>query len=188
SGMNAYGDDRGEEVLDEYSSHGGGFLTDVVEQWEAATAPAAESGARVCHIRTSAALHRSGGPLRPMLVPFRLGLGGRVGSGRQYFSVLSRQDWVRAVEFLALNDDTSGPYNFAGPDAPTNAEFTAALASRLGRPALVRAPAFAVRAVAGDLAGLLLGSLRVRPRRLLEAGFEFGQPDLGSMLDEALSR
>lgn len=188
SGVNAYGDDRGDEALHEESRRGTGFLADVVEEWEAATEVASDAGARVCQIRTSAALHSSGGPLKPMLIPFRLGLGGRIGSGQQYFSALSRRDWLRAVEFLAVHEHAEGPYNLAAPDPPTNAEFTTALAAAVGRPAFMRAPIPLLRAVAGELASLLVGSLRVQPRRLLEAGFEFEHPDLESMLEHALRR
>lgn len=186
SGINAYGDDRGAEILEESATRGNGFLSEVIHAWEEATAVASDAGARVCHLRTSAALHHCGGALRPMAVPFRLGLGGPVGSGAQYFSVISRADWVRAVEFLASHEDTHGAYNLAAPTAPTNAQFTHALASELRRPALLRAPAPVVRAAAGDLASLLLGSLRVRPARLLEAGFEFAHPDLESVIAAAL--
>lgn len=186
SGQNAYGSDRGAEELDESSSHGSGTLADVVEEWEAATFEAAEAGARVCHLRTSVVLDRSGGSLKLIALPFRLGVGGRIGSGQQYFSVISRNDWIRSVEFLATDEHASGAYNLTAPQTPTNAEFSKALASHLHRPSAIPVPSFAVKLALGELAGELLGSLRVSPTRLLEAGFEFEQPDLDSMLDEAL--
>ena len=190
SGMAAYGQDRGEEILTEESgaadtSSHAGYLQEVVQAWESATAPAADAGARVCHVRTSVVLHRDGGALKLMSLPFKVGLGARLGTGRQYFSTISRTDWIRGVEFLATDQQTSGPYNFVAPDVTTNAEFTQILARQLHRPALLAVPAPVIRLALGDLAGQLLGSMRVEPRRLLEAGFQFRHPDTSSVVAAA---
>ena len=187
SGMSAYGSNRGTEALTEASSRGDGFLPDVVRQWEAATAPASDAGSRVCFIRTSLVLDKNGGTLKTMLPIFRLGLGAKLSTGAQYFSVISRNDWIRGVQFLVENDTASGPYNFANPNPSTNAEFTDQLGDALSRPAVLRVPGFAIKAAIGQLSQELLGSLRVVPERLLEAGFTFEQPDLESTIAAALS-
>lgn len=186
SGMNAYGNERGPEVLTETSRSGSGFLCSVVRQWENEAAVAAESGARVCFLRTCTVLDRSGGALRPMLPVFRLGLGARLGSGTQYFPCIALRDWVRAVGWLASAPGAAGAYNLGVPSPPTNAEFTRALARRVHRPALFSVPAVAMRLGLRDLAEPLLGSLRVHPARLVDAGFEFEHPDVDAALDSAL--
>lgn len=186
SGISLYGDDRGSEWLDESSGAGDGFLADVVGAWEAAADPAREAGARVVHLRTGVPLGRAGGALRPMLLPFRLGIAGRIGSGRQYFSVMSLPDWVAATLFLIERPDSHGAYNLVGLHPPTNAEFTQALAAHLHRPAVLWAPAPAMRLVVGRLATLVLGSLRARPTRLVEAGFEHRHRDVDSVVAAAL--
>lgn len=186
SGMSAYGADRGDEVLTEASSAGTGFLADVVKSWEAATQAAADAGGRVCLLRTTLAVDRDGGLLKPQLPAFRLGLGARLGSGRQHMSLISRPDWVRAVTFLAERDDLSGPFNLGIPGDATNAEFTDAVAAAFGRKARLAAPALALKLGAGPVAGDLLGSLRVKPQALLDAGFAFDHPDLASVVDAAL--
>lgn len=187
SGMSAYGADRGEEVLTETSALGTGFLADVVHAWEAATQAAIDAGARVCILRTTLAVHRSGGLLKPQLPAFRLGLGARLGTGRQHMSLISRADWVRAVGFLAARDDLSGPFNLGIPGDATNAEFTDAVAAAVGRKARFAAPAAALRLGAAPVADDLLGSLRVKPQALLDAGFAFEHPDLSSVVDSALN-
>lgn len=186
SGMSAYGSDRGDEALTESSATGEGFLADVVRQWEAATAPAAEAGARVCFIRTSLVLDSNGGTLKTLLPIYKLGLGGKLSTGSQYFSVISRNDWVRGVVFLVENDHTSGPYNFANPLPTTNAEFNDQLGDAINRPAVMRVPGFAMKIALGRLSHELLGSLRIVPERLLDAGFTFEQPDLESTITAAL--
>jgi len=158
----------------------------VVHAWEAATQPAADAGARVCLLRTTLAVHRSGGLLKPQLPAFKLGLGAKLGSGAQFMSLISRTDWVRAVSFLAGRDDRSGPFNLAIPADVTNAEFSDALAAAVGRKRLLAAPSVALRLAARPVADDLLGSLRVKPQALLDAGFTFEHPDLASVLDDAL--
>jgi uncharacterized protein (TIGR01777 family) len=187
SGMSYYGSDRGKEVLTESSDAGtGSVLCEVVHRWENATSAASEAGARVCRIRTTAAMHRSGSLLGTALPVFRLGLGARIGSGKQYMSMLSRTDWIRAATFLIEHDDLSGPFNLGMPNPVTNAEFTDALGKALHRPTRLVAPAPVLRLAAGSLADDLLGSLRVVPAALLEAGFTFEHPDIDSMLQAAI--
>lgn len=186
SGMSAYGSDRGAEVLTEQSPAGTGFLPDVVHQWEAATTPAAEAGARVCHVRTSLVLDKSGGTLKAMLPIFKLGLGGKLASGNQYFSVISRNDWIRGVAFLLDTPTAAGAFNFANPNPETNAAFTKQLGKSLGRPTFMRAPGWAIKTALGSLSNELLGSLRVVPQHLEAEGFTFDQPDLSSTIAVAL--
>jgi uncharacterized protein (TIGR01777 family) len=167
-----YGSDRGDTVLDERTAPAeGGFLHRVVQDWETATAAAEDAGARVCRLRTGVVIDRRGGPL-PLMVPvFRLGLGGPLGSGRQYFSVVSLADWVGAVLFLGEHESASGAYNLTAPEPPTNAEFTAALGRAVHRPTRLRVPGALLNRTLGEASGEMLGSLRVVPTRLQEAGF-----------------
>jgi uncharacterized protein (TIGR01777 family) len=186
SGMSWYGTDRGDEVLTEASSAGSGFLAEVSQAWEAAAAPAVDAGARTCFVRTSLVLDKDGGVLKLMLPAWKLGGGARLGSGRQYMSLISRHDWVRGVEFLLEHDDASGPFNFASPAAVTNAEFTDALGDAVHRPTFLAVPGFAIRAVLGGISDDLLGSLQVSPAALTAAGFTFADPDLRATLESAL--
>lgn len=187
SGVAAYGEGRGDELLTEDSALGSGFLAEVVRQWEAETQPAQDAGVRVCRLRTSVVLDRSGGALRPMLVPFRLGGGARFGNGEQYFSVISLRDWVSATLHLLADSGSSGAVNLALPDPPTNREFTEALARQLHRPALLAVPATALKLALGGLSNELLGSLRVIPQRLMTRGFSFADPDVASALATAMA-
>jgi uncharacterized protein (TIGR01777 family) len=186
SGMAFHGDDRGAEPLDESSSAGPGFLAGVVRAWEAAADPARAAGARVVHLRTGVVLDRRGGALKLMLPIFRLGLGGRLGSGRQFFSVISLRDWVSAVQFLLEEPDCSGPFNLVGLEAPTNADFTRVLAAQLNRPGRLWVPEKPMRLALGGLANELLGSLRMSPTRLVEAGFEHQDRDVDAVVATAL--
>lgn len=187
SAMGIYGADRGDERLTESASRGDGFLADLCVAWEGATAPAEQAGQRVVHLRTGLPLDDEGGLLGPMLLPFKLGLGPRLGKGRQRMSVMSRRDWVRAVAFLLERDDVRGPVNLSLPEAPTNAEFTRALGQALGRPTVLVAPAPILRTALGALSDDLLGSLRMVPQVLLDAGFVFEDPDLPTALRSALA-
>lgn len=187
SGMSWYGTDRGAEPLTEASTPGSGFLAEVSQQWEAAAAPAVEAGARTCFVRTSLVLSKDGGVLALMLPAWKLGGGATLGTGRQYMSLISVHDWVRGVEFLLEDDDASGPFNFAMPDAVTNRDYTKALGKAVHRPAVLRVPGFAVKGVLGGISDDLLGSLRVEPAALTAAGFTFADPDLESTLGSALS-
>lgn len=187
NGIAGYGD-RGDEVLTEDSSTPADTtLARITREWQEATAPASDAGARVVVMRTAIPLHRSGGALKPMLLLFRSGLGGPIGDGTQYFPTISLNDWVRAATHLATHDECRGVYNVVGPGTTTNAEFTRQLAGRVHRPALVRAPAWPMRKVLGELSNELLGSVRLEPARLTADGFEFEEPTLEDRLAAALS-
>lgn len=186
SGVGGYGKDRGNELLTEKSELGDGFLSDVVRLWEGAAEPARAAGARVVAMRTGLVMDADALAFQLMSLPFRLGIGGRLGSGKQYFPVISLHDWLRALRFIAEHDELSGPVNLALPNPATNTEFTRALASALHRPALVPVPSFVLRAVLGDFAWELIGSTRVEPSKLLAAGFAFDHPAVEAVIAEAL--
>ena len=187
SAIGYYGS-RGDEELVEESEAGIGFLAEVCQQWEAATQPAAMAGVRVAQMRTALVLSSEGGALARMLPAFRLGLGGRVGSGRQWWSWVTLADAVRAYVFALEEERVHGPLNLSAPGAVTNAEFTRALGRALHRPALLAVPAMLLRAAAGQMAEeMLLSSQRVRPKHLLEAGFEFEDPELAPALKKMLA-
>lgn len=186
SAMGFYGSDRGDEVLTERSAAGTGFLADLVQAWEAAALPAVET-TRVVFLRTTLVLDKRGGLLKLMLVPFKLGAGAKLGSGKQYMSFISLDDWLRAVEFLLESPTAQGPFNLTMPESQTNAEFTDALGDALHRPTFLAAPGIALKAALGtSIAKDLLGSLRVSPKALTGAGFSFEHPDLASTIDAAL--
>ncbi|MBX3462732.1 MAG: TIGR01777 family oxidoreductase [Planctomycetes bacterium] len=188
SATGIYGD-RGDSELDERSAPGRGFLAEVAQAWEAGTGPARAAGIRVVNLRIGMVLDRSGGALRRMLLPFRLGLGGRLGDGRQWTSWITLRDLVRAVEFVLARGDLQGPVLAVAPEPVTNAQFTRALAKALHRPAWFPVPKAALRLLFGELAGeLLLASQRCRPDVLLQAGFRFEQPAIGPALQAALGR
>ena len=188
SAIGIYGD-RGDELLDEQSAPGRGFLAEVCQQWEAATAPARDAGVRVVNLRFGVVLSKDGGALAKMLLPFRLGLGGRIGNGRQYMSWIALDDVVRAIEWTAAHDALSGPVNIVAPNPVINREFTRELGRALGRPTIFPLPAFAARAALGEMAReLLLASQRVAPARLAAAGFSFSFPQLGPALRHVLGK
>ncbi|MBI4916590.1 MAG: TIGR01777 family protein [Acidobacteria bacterium] len=187
SGINAYGS-RGDEVLTEASGRGDGFLADVCHAWEDATSPASEAGIRVVTPRIAMVLGPDGGALARMLPLFRAGGGGPLGSGRQWWSWISRDDLVSVIVRAIDDPGLRGPVNAASPQAVTNREFTATLARVLHRPAVLPAPAFALRLALGQLAGeLLLASIRVRPAVLERAGFAFGDGTLEPALRRILA-
>lgn len=169
SAMGYYGD-TGDREADESSPAGDGFLADVVQEWEAAAEPAAAAGIRVAYLRTGLVMSARGGLLGPLQLPFRAGLGARIGSGRQWMSWIMLADWVRIACFLLDKPALSGPVNLTAPQPCTNAEFTGALAAAVGRRALLSVPSFALRTALGELSTELLSSARVVPRRLLECG------------------
>jgi uncharacterized protein len=185
SAIGWYGDTGSREV-DEDAPAGAGFLADLVRDWEAAAQPAAGAGIRVVHLRSGVVLSRAGGMLKLLLLPFRLGLGARIGPGTQYLSWIGIEDHIGACRFLLESEQLSGPVNLTAPNPVTNAEFTAALAAQVHRPALLRLPSAPLRAALGELSGELLGSCRVRPARLEDAGFAFRQPHIGQALAAAL--
>jgi uncharacterized protein (TIGR01777 family) len=174
---------RGDEVLTEDSPLGTGLLPEICQEWESATEPAAISGIRTANLRTGILLGREGGALKPMLLPFRLGLGGRIGSGRQWWSWIHIEDFVAAVHHILRNESVNGPVNIASPNAVTNAEFTKTLAGVLKRSAILPVPAFAARLALGELADeAVLASARVLPRKLNDSRFTFRHPELGPAL------
>ena len=186
SAVGYYGD-RGCEVLTENSPPGTGFLAGLSREWEDATAPAAEAGVRVVNLRIGMVLSASGGALATMLRPFRVGLGGPIGNGRQYMSWISLEDTVGSILHTLTGATIAGPVNATAPHPVTNAEFTRTLAHVLHRPALLRVPAFAARLAFGEMAdALLLASARVEPQRLLETGYTFRHPELGRALRHIL--
>ena len=188
NGIAGYGD-RGDAVITEKSpTDADTFMGTVTREWQACTEPAAEAGARVVVMRSGVVLDRRGGALKPMLLQFKAGVGGPIGSGEQYFSTISLVDWMRAATWLAVNEAATGAYNLTAPQQTTQAEFTAQLAELLHRPRLVRAPAFALKALLRDVSSELLGSQRVEPRRLLDEGFVFEHPTLETRLLSALGR
>lgn len=187
SGMNAYGIDRGHDVIDEDDLPGNGFLPDLCTQWESATAPARAAGIAVCLPRLGIVMDRGGGAMARMLPLFRLGLGGRLGDGDQYWSHVSLTDVVRALRFLVEEHGCVGVYNLTAPQPVPNAEFSRVLADALRRPALVPVPAFALQLVIGEYAEVVLGSLRVVPSRLVDAGFEFRHRNAPAVVAAALT-
>lgn len=187
NGISGYGD-RGEEVLTEESSTPANtVLGRITLEWQQAAQPAVDAGARVCIMRTSVVLDRRGSVLKPLVPLFRTGLGGPLGDGRQYFPTISLNDWLRAVSFLAANEQCRGVYNLSAPNPTTNEEFTRQLGRMLNRPTLVRAPAWPMRKVLGALSDELLNSVRVEPARLLAEGFVFEQPTLNERLASAMT-
>lgn len=186
SAIGYYGD-RGDEVLDESSPPGKGFLADVCQQWEAATNPARDANIRVVNLRVGVVLAREGGALAKMLTPFRLGLGGILGSGRQYVSWIELGDLVRAIQFALSAAALVGPVNGTAPEPVTNREFTKTLGHVLGRPTIFPMPAFAARLAFGEIADeAFLASARVQPRALLNDRFEFEFPKLEPALRHVL--
>jgi uncharacterized protein (TIGR01777 family) len=186
SAVGIYGD-RGDELLTEPSAPGSGFLAETCLDWEAATQPARDAGIRVVNLRFGIVLGRHGGALARMLPAFRLGLGGRLGSGTQWMSWISLRDAVRALFFLIGRDDLSGPFNLTAPQPVTNRDFTRALASAVHRPAVFPAPAFALRLAFGRMADdALLASQKVVPHRLQDAGFTFQDQEIRTALQALL--
>ena len=188
SAVGIYGD-RGDEPLTESSSLGDShdFLVRVGREWEAAADPARAAGIRVVHPRFGVVLTPGGGALQRLLLPFRLGLGGRVGSGAQWFSWVALWDVVNAVEHLLSTEALEGPVNVSAPEPVTNREFTRTLGRVLGRPAVLPVPAAALRLAFGEMADrTLLSSARVLPARLLESGYRFTHPSLEGALRSML--
>lgn len=186
SAVGWYGD-TGDRVVEEDAPAGEGFLADVCRVWEAATRPAEDAGVRVVRLRTGLPLHRDGGLLKPQLLPFKLGIAGRLGSGRQWLPWISMRDWLDAAVFLLERDDVAGPVNGVGPNPVTNAEFTRELARQLHRPAVIPIPALALKVALGGFAHEALTSTRVLPGALPRAGFTFTHPDLAGALHAALT-
>jgi uncharacterized protein (TIGR01777 family) len=187
SAIGYYGDDNGDALLMETAPAGADFLATVCRDWEAATTPARAAGVRTVQVRTGLVLDRSGGALAPMLKLFRFGLGGRLGSGGQFWSTISMDDHIRALRFLLASPDASGAFNLTAPEPATNANVTKALGRVLHRPTVLAVPAFALRAALGQFSSGVLGSARVVPERLLAADFTFRHPTIDSQLRAVLA-
>lgn len=188
SAIGYYGD-RGGEVLKEQSLPGAGFLAEVCREWEAATRAAVDAGIRTVQIRTGVVLSPKGGALGKMLTPFKMGVGGRIGDGRQWMSWIDVQDMVGAIHHILKTDLLQGPVNMVAPRPVTNAEFTRTLASVLSRPAIFPVPAFAVKLAFGEMGEtVLLGSQRVEPSQLVASGYPFRFRDLRDSLENMLTK
>jgi uncharacterized protein len=186
SAIGFYGD-RGDEVLREESASGEDFLSEVCREWEKATLAASQAGIRVVHLRIGFVLSAEGGGLTKMLTPFKLGVGGRVGSGRQYISWLTLDELVSIIRRALEDEHLRGPVNAVAPTPVTNLEFTKTLGHVLGRPTIFPMPAFAARLAFGEMAdAVLLSSTRVVPARLQETGYEFAHPELEGALKHVL--
>jgi len=187
SAIGYYGD-RGAEVLREDSRPGAGFLAEVCRKWEQAFGPASHVGFRLVVLRLGMVLSRTGGALSRMLPPFRLGLGGRIGSGRQYISWIALEDLMEIIHFALADTSLHGAYNAVAPNPVTNLEFTRTLGRVLHRPTLFPIPAALIRLAFGEMGEqVLLASTRVLPSRLLAAGFSFRHPDLENALRHVLA-
>jgi uncharacterized protein (TIGR01777 family) len=188
SAIGYYGN-RGEETLREDSSSGDGFLPEVCREWEAAAEPASKAGIRAVQMRFGVVLSALGGALQKMLLPFRMGVGGKVGNGRQWMSWIAIDDLVGAIQHVIKTDTLRGPVNGVGPGPVRNAEFTRTLASVLSRPAIFPMPGFAARLAFGQMADeLLLASQRVEPAKLMASGYVFQKPDLSTALEDILKK
>jgi uncharacterized protein (TIGR01777 family) len=178
SATGIYGD-RDDETLDEQSESGGGFLAGVCREWEKATEPAIKAGIRVVHLRFGPILAREGGMLAKLLTPFKMGMGGKVGSGRQFISWIAIEDAIQAIKLAIEDASISGALNIVSPNPVTNEEFTKTLGHVLNRPTALAMPAFAARLAFGEMADeMLLASQKVIPKKLLSAGFVFHYPEL----------
>jgi len=186
SAVGWYGD-TGDQPVEEDAPAGDGFLADVARVWEAATGPAETAGVRVVRLRTGLPLHRDGGLLKPQLLPFRLGLGGKLGNGRQWVPWIALADWLSAMIFLLDRPEIAGPVNLVGPAPVTNAEFTKVFAAALHRPAVTPIPTLALRLLLGEFATEALRSARVLSGVLTQAGFTYQYPDLPAALHAALA-
>jgi uncharacterized protein (TIGR01777 family) len=187
SAVGIYGN-RGTELLDESSTPGKGFLADVAQAWEGATEAAHRGDVRVVHLRSGLVLDAHGGALPKMLPPFRIGLGGKIGSGEQMMSWIELGDWVRAVEKLLRSPLVKGPVNLVAPTPVSNAEFSAALGRVLGKPAMLTVPEFAIRLALGEMGEeVLLAGQRVVPTRLLGAGYSFAHETIDAALRAVLT-
>ena len=186
SATGIYGD-RGDEILDEQSDSGGGFLAGVCREWEQATEPAVAAGVRTVNLRFGPILAREGGMLAKLLTPFKMGMGGKVGSGKQYISWVAIDDVVNTVKLALKDESIRGPLNIVSPHPVTNEEFTKTLGHVLSRPTALAMPAFAVRLAFGEMADeMLLTSQRVIPKKLNDVGYEFQQPELEGALRKHL--
>jgi uncharacterized protein (TIGR01777 family) len=188
SAIGYYGN-RGDEALSEGSAPGTGFLAEVCQEWEEATMPAVQADIRTAHLRTGIVLSPRGGALGAMLLPFKLGLGGRTGNGQQWMSWIDVRDMVGGIHHILKNDLMQGAVNMVAPKPVTNTEFAKTLASVLSRPAIFPMPALAVKTVFGEMGEeLLLSSQKVEPGKLISSGYPFRYRDLRASLEALLGR
>jgi uncharacterized protein (TIGR01777 family) len=187
SSATGYYGDRGDELLDEDSAPGQGFLSDICRDWEKEAFVAGAEGIRTVAVRTGVVLGRDGGALDKMLPPFRLGVGGRLGSGRQWMSWIHLEDLVELFRFAVDNPQARGPINGVAPNPLTNSQFTAALSRVLGRPAFFPVPAAVLKLAFGEMSTVLLGSQRVKPAAAERLGFKFKFAEVGAALEEICS-
>ena len=188
SAIGYYGD-RGDELLQEESPAGSGFLAEVCRAWEAATEPAVQKGIRTVQLRIGVVLSPAGGALARMLLPFKMGVGGVIGDGKQYMSWIGLDDVVGAIQHVLVTDSLRGAVNAVAPHPVTNRDFTKTLGRVLGRPTLLPMPAFAARLAFGEMADeLLLASTRVEPSRLVSTGYVFRYPELDAALRHLLGK
>ena len=188
SAIGYYGN-RGDEILTEESDLGEGFLAEVCREWEEACQPALEKGIRVVNLRIGLVLSPDGGALKTMLAPFRLGVGGTIGSGKQYISWISIDDMVGVIYHAISQENLNGPVNSVTPNPVTNREFTKTLAQVLGRPSFLSVPEFALRLLTGEMAEeMLLASTRAVPKKLLDTGYKFRYPGLDKALRHLLGK
>jgi uncharacterized protein (TIGR01777 family) len=187
NGTSYYGDHGPAVVTEASESRGDAMLTQLTREWQAATEPAARAGARVCVLRTAPVLDRASLTLRLLRRVFACGLGARLGTGEQYFPIISLRDWVGAATFVAESHDVSGVFNLCCTRVPTNREFTEALAAALHRPAFLAAPSPVLKVAAGPMAPELLNSVNVRPAALERAGYDFEDEDVREVLAAALA-
>jgi len=186
SAIGFYGD-TGEEQVDEKNIAGADFLAHVAQKWEAATQPAVAAGIRTINLRTGIVLSPHGGALKQMLPPFKLGLGGVIGNGKQYMSWISLPEVCRIIEFILKTESLNGPLNMVSPSAVTNYKFTRCLGKALSRPTLFPMPAIVAKLIFGEMAdALLLSSTRVKPEKLINSGYEFINKDLSETLNMLL--
>jgi len=186
SAIGYYGN-QGDKVLTEQSATMKDFSESLCADWEAAAKKAEQIGVRVCLMRTGLVIGHGGGLLQRMLLPFRLGVGGRLGDGKQWMSWIHRQDWIRIAQTMITTSSMQGAYNVTAPNPVTNSEFTDTLARSIKRPALLPVPGWLLKTLLGEMSALILGSQRVIPERLLAQGFRFQYNDLGEALAQALS-
>jgi uncharacterized protein len=186
SATGIYGD-RGDETLDEQSDSGGGFLAGVCREWEQATESASDASVRTVNLRFGPILAREGGMLAKLLTPFKMGMGGKLGSGKQFISWVAIEDVVEAIKLALKDESIRGPLNIVSPNPVTNEIFTKTLGHVLSRPTALAMPAFAVRLAFGEMADeMLLASQRVIPKKLNDLGYEFQQPELEGALKKHL--
>lgn len=186
SGISFYGTESGPTPYIEDSPAAGDYLAQVAVQWEAAAQPAVDAGVRVAFLRTSPVMDVSGGPLKLMRIPWSLGLGAQIGTGRQRMPMIALEDYLRVVDWIVATPEAQGPYNLTLPEPTTNAVFTKTLARLLNRPSVLRAPGLVLKTALGELSEQLLGDAYVIPARLTDGGFTFSHPDVTSTLRSGL--